>query len=175
MDQFLLNVQTYGQGWFGMFWPIVWNLVKIVCLVLPIMGCVAYLTLWERKMIGWMHIRLGPNRVGPAGLLQPIADALKLLLKEIVVPPRQTRHLFVIAPVMTIMPSLAAWAVVPFGPDRRWQISMPDCCLPWRSRRWKCMESSLPAGRPTRNMHFWERCAHQLKWCRMKSRWVLCW
>lgn len=117
MDQFLLNVQTYGQGWFGMFWPIVWNVIKIVCLVLPIMGCVAYLTLWERKMIGWMHIRLGPNRVGPAGLLQPIADALKLLLKEIVVPAKANKALFVIAPVMTIMPSLAAWAIIPFGPD----------------------------------------------------------
>jgi NADH-quinone oxidoreductase subunit H len=117
MDQFLSNVQTFGQGWFGMFWPIVWNLVKIVCLVLPLMGCVAYLTLWERKMIGWMHIRLGPNRVGPAGLFQPIADALKLLLKEIVVPTRANKALFVIAPVMTIMPSLAAWAIMPFGPD----------------------------------------------------------
>jgi NADH-quinone oxidoreductase subunit H len=118
MDQFLLGVQTFGQGLFGVFWPIVWNLIKIVCLVLPLMGCVAYLTLWERKMIGWMHIRLGPNRVGPAGLLQPIADALKLLLKEIVIPARANKALFVIAPVMTIMPSLAAWAIVPFGPEQ---------------------------------------------------------
>jgi len=86
--------------------------------VLPLMGCVAYLTLWERKMIGWMHVRLGPNRVGPAGLLQPIADALKLLLKEIVVPAKANKGLFVLAPVMTIMPALAAWAVVPFGPDK---------------------------------------------------------
>jgi NADH-quinone oxidoreductase subunit H len=69
-------------------------------------------------MIGWMHIRIGPNRVGPAGLLQPIADALKLLLKEIVVPTRANKALFVIAPIMTIMPALAAWAVIPFGPDR---------------------------------------------------------
>jgi NADH-quinone oxidoreductase subunit H len=72
----LLTVQTFGQGVFGYFWPLVWNLIKIVCVVAPIMGLVAYLTLWERKMIGWMHIRLGPNRVGPAGLLQPIADAV---------------------------------------------------------------------------------------------------
>ncbi|MFM8756893.1 MAG: NADH-quinone oxidoreductase subunit NuoH, partial [Limnohabitans sp.] len=87
-------------------------------IVLPLMGCVAYLTLWERKMIGWMHVRLGPNRVGPAGLLQPIADALKLLLKEIVVPAKANKGLFVLAPVMTIMPALAAWSVVPFGPDK---------------------------------------------------------
>jgi NADH-quinone oxidoreductase subunit H len=69
-------------------------------------------------MIGWMHVRLGPNRVGPAGLLQPIADALKLLLKEIIVPAKANKGLFVLAPVMTIMPALAAWAVVPFGPDK---------------------------------------------------------
>ncbi|MCX7216722.1 MAG: NADH-quinone oxidoreductase subunit H [Burkholderiales bacterium] len=75
-----------GESMLGPWWPIAWNLIKIVAIVLPLMGCVAYLTLWERKMIGWMHVRLGPNRVGPAGLLQPIADALKLLLKEIIVP-----------------------------------------------------------------------------------------
>jgi len=117
MDQMLLNLQTTGQGIFGAVWPLVWNLAKIVLIVLPIMGCVAYLTLWERKMIGWMHVRIGPNRVGPAGLLQPIADALKLLLKEIIVPARASKALFVIAPIMTIMPALAAWAVVPFGPE----------------------------------------------------------
>ncbi|MDO8650948.1 MAG: NADH-quinone oxidoreductase subunit NuoH [Undibacterium sp.] len=113
----LLTLQTYGQNIFGGLWPLVWNLVKIICITLPIMGCVAYLTLWERKMIGWMHIRLGPNRVGPAGLLQPIADALKLLLKEIIIPAKANKVLFVLAPIMTIMPALAAWAVIPFGPE----------------------------------------------------------
>jgi len=107
-----------GESTLGPWWPIAWNLIKIVAIVLPLMGCVAYLTLWERKMIGWMHVRLGPNRVGPAGLLQPIADALKLLLKEIIVPAKAIKGLFVLAPVMTIMPALAAWAVVPFGPDK---------------------------------------------------------
>jgi NADH-quinone oxidoreductase subunit H len=118
MDQMFATIHTTGQSWFGFFWPLIWNMVKIVAVVLPLMGCVAYLTLWERKLIGWMHIRIGPNRVGPAGLLQPIADALKLLLKEIIVPARANKALFVIAPIMTIMPALAAWAVVPFGPDR---------------------------------------------------------
>jgi NADH-quinone oxidoreductase subunit H len=115
----LLNQFTaFGEGLLGPLWPIAWNLMKIVAVVLPLMGCVAYLTLWERKMIGWMHIRIGPNRVGPAGLLQPIADALKLLMKEIIVPAKASKGLFVLAPVMTIMPALAAWAVVPFGPDQ---------------------------------------------------------
>ena len=118
MDQFLLSITTTGNHVFGFFWPLVWNLIKIVCIVLPIMGCVAYLTLWERKMIGWMHVRIGPNRVGPAGLLQPIADALKLLLKEIIIPAKANKALFVIAPIMTIMPALAAWVVIPFGPEK---------------------------------------------------------
>lgn len=113
----LHTIQTLGQQHLGGLWPLVWTLVKIVCVTLPLLGCVAYLTLWERKMIGWMHIRLGPNRVGPLGLLQPIADAVKLLLKEIVVPHRANKVLFVLAPIMTIMPALAAWSVVPFGPE----------------------------------------------------------
>ncbi len=117
MDEMFMTINATGQSLFGGVWPLIWTLAKIVAVVLPLLGCVAYLTLWERKMIGWMHIRLGPNRVGPAGLLQPIADGLKLLLKEIVVPARANKALFVIAPIMTIMPALAAWAVVPFGPD----------------------------------------------------------
>src|SRR3978361_549294 len=116
MDQMLLNLQTTGHSWFGVIWPLVWNLAKIILIVLPIMGCVAYLTLWERKMIGWMHVGIGPNRTGPAGLLQPIADALKLLLKEIIIPAKASKALFVIAPIMTIMPALAAWGAVPCGP-----------------------------------------------------------
>src|SRR5215210_6180670 len=115
MDQIFMTLNATGQNLFGAIWPLVWTMAKIVVVVLPLMGCVAYLTLWERKMIGWMHIRIGPNRVGPAGLLQPIADALKLLVKEIVVPAKANKALFVIAPIMTIMPALAAWAVVPFG------------------------------------------------------------
>jgi NADH-quinone oxidoreductase subunit H len=98
-------------------WLVVWSLIKIIGVVLPLMICVAYLTLWERKGIGFTQIRLGPNRVGPGGLLQPIADAVKLIFKEIIRPTAASKGLFFLGPVMTIMPALAAWAVVPFGPD----------------------------------------------------------
>ncbi len=98
-------------------WLVVWTLIKIVALLAPLMGCVAYLTLWERKAIGWTQIRPGPNRVGPYGLLTPIADAVKLIFKEIIRPTAANKALFFLGPVMTIMPALAAWAVIPFGPE----------------------------------------------------------
>ncbi|GAA0754259.1 NADH-quinone oxidoreductase subunit NuoH [Ideonella azotifigens] len=101
----------------GVLWPIVWSLIKIIVVMLPLLGCVAYLTLWERKAIGWTQIRPGPNRVGPFGLLTPIADAVKLIFKEIIRPTAASKGLFFIGPIMTIMPALAAWAVVPFGPE----------------------------------------------------------
>ncbi len=106
-----------ASWWASIAWPVLWTLAKIVVVLLPLMGCVAYLTLWERKAIGFTQIRLGPNRTGPFGLLQPIADALKLLTKEIITPAAASRGLFYLGPVMTIMPALAAWAVVPFGPE----------------------------------------------------------
>jgi NADH-quinone oxidoreductase subunit H len=94
-----------------------WNLACIVAILVPLMLSVAYLTLWERKLIGWIQIRIGPNRVGPLGLLQPIADGVKLLLKEIIVPANASKGLFVLAPILMLMPALAAWAVIPFAPD----------------------------------------------------------
>jgi NADH-quinone oxidoreductase subunit H len=112
------TVQQVGSNLLGAnLWLVVWSLIKIVAVVLPLLGCVAYLTLWERKGIGFTQIRLGPNRVGPLGLLQPIADAVKLIFKEIIRPTAASKGLFFLGPVMTIMPALAAWAVVPFGPD----------------------------------------------------------
>jgi NADH-quinone oxidoreductase subunit H len=117
--------QIYGFGngllaarwWTAMGWPVAWTLIKIVLVVLPLLGAVAYLTLWERKAIGFTQIRIGPNRIGPLGLLQPIADALKLLTKEIILPTVANKGLFYLGPIMTIMPALVAWVVIPFGPD----------------------------------------------------------
>ena len=111
------SITAIGASALGPAWPLVWSVVKIVALIIPLMLCVAYLTLWERKAIGWSQIRPGPNRVGPLGLLQPIADAVKLIFKEIIVPTAANKTLFFLGPVMTIMPALVAWAVIPFGPE----------------------------------------------------------
>jgi len=116
--QWLDVLESHGQALLGpTAWLVVWTLVKILVIAVPIILCVAYLTYWERKMIGAMHVRLGPNRVGFKGLLQPFADVFKLLTKEVVVPSEANKVLFIVAPVVTLMPALAAWAVIPFGPD----------------------------------------------------------
>ena len=93
---------------------VAWTLIKIMALVIPLMLSVAYLTYAERKVIGWMQVRIGPNRVGFHGLLQPIADAVKLLMKEIIIPSGASRGLFVLGPILAVAPALAAWAVIPF-------------------------------------------------------------
>src|SRR5438309_599102 len=105
------------MDWRGTLASTAWNLAFIVAIVVPLLLCVAYLTLWERKLIGWIQIRIGPNRVGPAGLLQPVADGVKLLLKEIIVPTNANKGLFLLAPVLMLTPALAAWAVIPFAPE----------------------------------------------------------
>jgi len=116
--QWLNVLETHGVELLGpTVWLVLWTLVKILVIAVPIILCVAYLTYWERKMIGFMHIRLGPNRVGFKGLLQPFADVFKLLTKEVIVPSQANKILFILAPVVTLMPALAAWAVVPFGPE----------------------------------------------------------
>ena len=117
------TVFALGQGlldapwWSGIAWPVLWALVKIVLVLMLVMGAVTYTTLYERKLLGWAQIRLGPNRVGPWGLLQPIADALKLMTKEVLRPAAADKFLFYLGPVMTVMPAMAAWVVVPFGPE----------------------------------------------------------
>ena len=106
-----------AKWWTTAAWPVLWILLKIVAVLAPLMGAVAYLTLWERKLLGFMQVRYGPNRVGPAGLLQPIADAVKLLTKELINPSAASNGLFRPGPIMAIMPALAAWVAIPFGPE----------------------------------------------------------
>jgi NADH-quinone oxidoreductase subunit H len=106
-----------GPYWGPAFYATASNLAFIVAILVPLILSVAYLTLWERKFIGWIQIRIGPNRVGPLGLLQPFADVLKLLFKEIILPTNASKGLFLAAPVLMIMPAVAAWAVIPFSPE----------------------------------------------------------
>ena len=106
-----------GTTWGPAAYATVTNLAFIVAILVPLMLSVAYLVLWERKLIGWIQIRIGPNRVGPWGLGQPIADGVKLLLKEIILPTNANKALYVLAPMLFILPAVAAWAVIPFSPE----------------------------------------------------------
>ena len=106
-------MESMGMDWAAVQ-TVVWTLIKIMVLVVPLMLGVAYLTYAERKIIGWMQVRIGPNRVGFQGLLQPIADAVKLLMKEIIIPSGANKGLFILGPILAIAPALAAWAVIPF-------------------------------------------------------------
>jgi NADH-quinone oxidoreductase subunit H len=106
-------MESVGMDW-AAIQTVAWTLIKIMLLVVPLMLGVAYLTYAERKIIGWMQVRIGPNRVGFQGLLQPIADAVKLLMKEIIIPSGANKGLFILGPILAIAPALAAWAVIPF-------------------------------------------------------------
>ncbi|MEA3195361.1 MAG: NADH-quinone oxidoreductase subunit [Betaproteobacteria bacterium] len=118
LDKLLIYSQSkLGPLWGVAVYETATNLAFIVAIVVPLFLFVAYLTLWERKLIGWIQIRIGPNRVGPLGLLQPIADGIKLLFKEIILPANANKALFLLAPVAMLMPALAAWAVIPFAPE----------------------------------------------------------
>ena len=108
-----------GQSLFGSAWGsivvVVWTVIKVMLVIAPLLGVVAYVTFCERKVIGWMQVRIGPNRVGPWGLIQPIADGLKLMLKEVVIPSGADKPVFLLAPVFAFAPALVAWAVIPFN------------------------------------------------------------
>ena len=112
MEYWLYSILDGFPDWFQYA---AWNSLKIGVIVGPLLLAVAYLTFAERKVIGYMQTRIGPNRVGPRGWLQPIADGLKLLLKEAIIPTNANRFLFLVAPVLAITPALAAWAVIPFS------------------------------------------------------------
>ena len=108
-----------GEGFFGSAWPdivtVTWVVVRILVIIGILMGVLAYVTLLERWVIASMQVRKGPNRVGPWGLLQPLADGLKLMLKEVVIPAGADKKVFLLAPLIAFAPALASWAVIPFG------------------------------------------------------------
>ncbi|MBL94501.1 MAG: NADH-quinone oxidoreductase subunit H [Alphaproteobacteria bacterium MarineAlpha3_Bin5] len=104
-----------AEIWTNYGWPLTWIILKIFMIIVPLMISVAYLTLFERKVIGAMHLRKGPNVVGPFGLLQPIADGLKLFFKETVIPTGSNTIVFVLAPIVTFVLALLAWSVIPVG------------------------------------------------------------
>ena len=103
------------EFWWVYLWPVLWIVIKILCLVVPLLIGVAYLTYAERKVIGAMHLRRGPNVVGPYGLLQPIADGMKLFFKETIIPTGANKVVFLVAPMLTFSLALIAWAVIPVG------------------------------------------------------------
>jgi NADH-quinone oxidoreductase subunit H len=94
---------------------VLWPIIYILCITVPLIIAVAMFVYWERKVIGWMHVRLGPSKIGPFGLLQAFADVFKLLLKEVILPTKANRFLYYLAPLLTLIPALAAWAVIPFS------------------------------------------------------------
>ncbi|MBF0176740.1 MAG: NADH-quinone oxidoreductase subunit NuoH [Magnetococcales bacterium] len=117
MAGFLEWIQLNGQDLFGVVWPLVWTVIKIAVLLAPLMFCVTYLTWAERRIIGAMQVRPGPNRVGIFGLLQPLADAVKLFVKETLIPTGADVPVFLLAPLITLGMALVAWAVVPFSAE----------------------------------------------------------
>lgn len=118
MIEALAQLHALGAGLLGPdLWLVLWTIIKIAVLLAPILFCVSYLTWAERKIIGWMQIRIGPNRVGPFGLLQPLADAVKLFMKETMIPAKANVGIFLLAPLLTLGPALIVWAVIPFSPE----------------------------------------------------------
>ncbi|HRL02322.1 MAG TPA: NADH-quinone oxidoreductase subunit H, partial [Vitreoscilla sp.] len=121
-------METWFIGLLGPTWGfVVSSLIKIVIILAPLILCVAYMTYFERKVIGFMQLRVGPQVTGPFGLIQPFADVVKLLMKEIIRPTLANKGLYLLAPVLSLMPAFAAWAVIPFSEN--WFLTNVDASL----------------------------------------------
>ena len=147
--------------------------LKILAIIVGLIVIVLYLTYFERKVIGYMHVRIGPNRVGPWGLWQPFADTIKLLTKEIIVPTASNRFLFILAPMLSFGVALTGWAVIPF--DKGSELSNLNAGLLYSFAISSCgVYGLLIAGWvPTLNMRCLVRLRVAAQSFRMKSRWVL--
>ena len=172
LTQYVLDIWNWVPLW-GQ--NLAYNLALIVIILVPLLLCVAYLTFAERKLIGYMQLRVGPNRVWLHGWSQPIIDAIKLMTKEILVPTNANTYLFIIAPVLAIAPALAAWAVIPFGDDM--VLSGIDASLLYVLALTSVgvYGMLLPAGHPTPNMPLSAPCVLLLKSLLTKLPWVLRW
>ena len=116
MNPLMLDVVDPFRDWllsFGVIGLLVWIVLKVLAISVPVIIAVAFYVVWERKLIGWMHVRHGPMYVG-RGVLQAFADVFKLLFKEVIQPAKAQPVLYVLAPLITLAPAFAAWAVVPF-------------------------------------------------------------
>ena len=114
MKDFLISFLSFLEPqWINLIWSLLQIAIVTICLILT----VVFLVYFERKVIGYMHARVGPNRVGPKGTLQSIADTIKLLLKEVIIPDKADRFFFLLSPLLLLIPALAAWAVIPFSPE----------------------------------------------------------
>ena len=138
-------------SWLGNFLPelfvsLIITSIQILIIVVTLIICVAFLTLAERKIIGYMQNRIGPNRVGPRGLLQPFADVIKLLIKEVIVPSQSNKYLYVIAPLLSLTPALATWAVIPM--NDRFVIADINAGLLYRGLRRDGVYQPLPGWTP---------------------------
>ena len=122
-----LSTWAFGPEWGPHAYTVGATVLMIVMVLAPVLGTVLYYQLVERWVIAWMHVRKGPNRVGPVGLLQPIADAIKLLMKEQMVPAGANKVLFFLAPIISVGPALAAWSIIPFTPD--WVVANVDAAI----------------------------------------------
>jgi hypothetical protein len=161
-------------GW-GTTGVVLWLVACILVIAVPVILAVAMYVWWERKVLGWMHVRMGPNSIGPFGLAQTFADVFKLLLKETLIPAKSSNALFVIAPLISLAPAFAAWAVIPF--DDKLVLANVNAGLLYllAMTSMASTASASPAGRRIPSTRSLVRCVRPRRSSATKSRWAWRW